>query len=121
MDSSTPGSTREQRQSVRRVLLSNAIFIALDVSSQVARTIDLSIGGMSLILPQPLPIGQVCAVTFDVPYDQSKQRALVSGRVASCIPDGNNAYRVGVRFVQADAISKQLIKTAVEQYLATDN
>lgn len=106
------------RQSARRTLLGSAIFIALDVSSRLARTIDLSVGGMSLILPQPLPIGRVCAVTFDVPYDKEKQRALVSGRVVSCIPDGNNAYRIGVRFVQADPVSKQLIKTAVEKYLA---
>lgn len=119
MNSPASNPQRELRQSKRRELLGNAIFIALDVKSRLAATLDLSTGGLSLTLPQPLTIGQACAITFDVPSDTQKQRALISGRVASCVPSGET-YRIGIRFVQADAVSKQLIQTAVEQYLATE-
>lgn len=112
--------TRELRQSIRRELLSNAIFIAVDVSSKLARTIDLSTGGLSLTLPQPLKLGQICAITFDVPHDQFKQRALISGRVASCFLRDDNAYRIGIRFIQVDSVSKQLIQAAVDRYLAKE-
>lgn len=120
MDPSNKNS-RELRQSIRRELLSQAIFIAVDVTSRLARTIDLSTGGLSLTLPQPLNNGQTCAITFDVPYDQHRQRALISGRVTSCIAREDGSYRVGIRFVQADAVSKKLIQEAVDKHLAKDD
>ena len=119
MESEDEKTTREMRQSTRRALLSQAIFIALDVSSRFARTIDLSTGGLSVTLPQALRIGQSCAITFDVPHDDFSQRALITGRVTSCVASEDGSHRIGIRFVQADPVSKQLIKEAVDKYLET--
>jgi hypothetical protein len=111
---------REKRQSTRKALLSKAIFISLNVTSKFASTIDLSTGGLSITLPAPLAVGQLCAISFDVPLEDVQRRALISGRVTSCVERGEQDYRVGIRFVQADATSKALVRAAVEKYLNQD-
>jgi hypothetical protein len=111
----SPG--REKRQSIRKALLSKAIFISLNVTAKFASTIDLSVGGLSVTLPAPLAVGQLCAISFDVPIEHAQQRALISGRVTSCVERDAQDYRVGIRFVQADATSKELVKAAVDHYL----
>lgn len=117
MSESLGKTKRELRKSARKALLSNAIFFSLNVASKTALTIDLSVGGLSLTLPQALRIGQLCAISFDVPADNSKQRTLISGRVTSCLYKDDKSYRIGIQFTQADSVSIQLIKDAVEQYL----
>lgn len=118
MHSVRNSATREKRQAVRKALLGKALFISLKVSTKLTSTIDLSTGGLSLSLPAPLEIGQACAVSFDVPMARLNQRALVTGRVASCIELGANDYRVGIRFVQADPVSRELVNAAVANYLS---
>ncbi|MBI1890646.1 MAG: PilZ domain-containing protein [Burkholderiales bacterium] len=110
-------STKEQRKSARKALLSNAIFISLNVTSKLASTIDLSEEGVSLNLTSPLKIGQVCAITFDVPIGDATQRALISGKVASCIEKGPEEFRVGIHFGQVDQTSKELIHLALDKHL----
>jgi hypothetical protein len=82
-----------------------------------AITIDISTGGLSLTVPQAMEIGQACAISFDVPGKQSKQRTLIRGTVASCVAKGADGYRIGVHYVEPDPVSKQLIQAAVESYL----
>jgi hypothetical protein len=73
--------------------------------------------GVSLNLPSALNVGQSCAITFDVPADGRLQRALISGKVASCVENGDHGYRVGIHFVQVDQTSKELIRLALDKYL----
>jgi len=109
-------TTKDLRKSVRKILLSPAIFVSQNVRLKSAITIDISTGGISLSVPDALPVGQSCAISFDVPGDQSKQRTLISGTIASCIAKGDE-YRVGVHYVESDPISKELIQAAIERYL----
>lgn len=115
-DKSAVSSAEDLRKSVRKVLLSQAIFVSQNLRVKSAITIDISTGGLSLMVPEPLQIGQACAISFDVPGKRSKQRTLISGTVASCIAKGAS-YRVGVHYVESDPVSKQLIRAAVELYL----
>jgi len=110
-------TARDLRKSVRKPLPSKAIFISLNVASKAAPTIDLSEGGLSLTLDKPLELDRLCAITFDVPVGALTQRALVSGRVKSCVEQSPQAYRIGIQLVQADVTSLELIKLAVNQYL----
>ena len=120
-DNSGSGSPRDLRKSVRKVLLSDAIFVSKDVRLKSAVTIDISTGGLSLTLPQALEIGLACAISFDVPSMQNKQRTLIRGTVASCIAKGDEGYRIGVHYVEPDPVSKQLIQMAVDSYLEQSN
>lgn len=109
---------KDLRKSVRKVLLSHAIFVAQNLRIKSAVTIDISTGGISLTIPQALEIGQSCAISFDVPgQEDSKQRTLISGTVASCIDKGAEGFRIGVHYSESDPVSKELIKTAVDHYL----
>ncbi|MBI1891864.1 MAG: PilZ domain-containing protein [Burkholderiales bacterium] len=105
------------RKSARKILLSSAIFASHGMAFQFMSTLDLSTGGISLVLPMPLQIGQLCATSFDVPARRSWQRTLACGRVRSCVEMGINDYRIGIHFIQADAISVSLIREAIERYL----
>src|SRR5271156_5619593 len=82
----------EMRKSVRKVLLSHAIFVSQKLRVKSAVTIDISTGGMSLTIPEALEVGKRCAISFDVPGLQSKQRTLIRGTVASCIAK-DDGYR----------------------------
>lgn len=110
----------EQRKSVRKVMLSKAIFVSHDVRSSSAVTLDISTGGLSVTLPSPLEIGQACAISFDVPTETMRERSLINGTVSSCVPRGDHGYRIGIHYVQSDDISKQLIAAAVDTYLDED-
>ena len=108
---------QDMRKSVRKVLLSHAIFVSQKLRVKSAVTIDISTGGISLTIPEALEVGKACAISFDVPGQQkSRQRTLIRGTIASCIArDG--AYRIGVHYVQSDPVSKELIAAAVESHL----
>jgi hypothetical protein len=116
-DKSAPDSPGDLRKSVRKVLLSHAIFVSQKLRLKSAVTIDISTGGLSLTIPEKLEVGQACAISFDVPGKQSKQRTLIRGTIASCVSKGDEGYRIGVHYVESDPVSKQLIKAAVDRYL----
>jgi c-di-GMP-binding flagellar brake protein YcgR len=100
------------------VLLSHAIFVSQNLRIKSAITIDISTGGISLTIPESLEVGQACAISFDVPdQEDSKQRTLISGTVASCVAKGKDGYRIGVHYSETDPVSKKLIKAAVDHYL----
>lgn len=108
---------REHRRAIRKTLRSNAIFISLKVASKTAMTLDLSTGGVSLTLSEPLQLGRSCAISFDVPSDCKKQRTLIRGHIVSCIRKSAHAYRIGIRFIHADPTSRALIDAAVDHHL----
>ncbi len=107
----------EHRRAIRKILHSDALFISQQVTVKSAFTLDLSRGGLSLTLPHPLPDGQRCAISFDVPTGRNRQRTLVRGSIVSCIRNSINAYRIGVQFAYADPTSRQLIDAALEHHL----
>lgn len=114
------GNGADMRKSVRKVMLSKAIFVTHNVRSSSAITLDISTGGLSVTLPGPLEVGQACAISFDVPTEGMKERSLINGTVSSCVPRGDQAFRIGIHYVQSDEISKQLIAAAVDTYLDED-
>lgn len=109
---------KEHRQTIRKKLNSDTIFISLKMTSRAGHTLDLSTGGVSLTLPDALPIGASCALSFGVPAGPKRQRTVIRGTVVSCIRRGAEGYRVGIRFIHADATSRELIETAVDHHLS---
>lgn len=108
---------KENRKSIRKILDSHAICIAIDTFEKAAPTIDLSTGGLSLTLPSPIDVGKRCAISFEVPGTEAKSTALMNGSVMSCVPIGSQAYRIGIQFRHADAVSQQLVIDAVNRHL----
>ena len=106
----------DMRKSVRKILLSHAIFVSQKLRLKSAVTVDISTGGLSLIVPEPLEIGRACAISFDVPGEASMERTLIQGTIASCVAK-EDGYRIGVHYVQSDPVSKQLIQAAIDRHL----
>lgn len=110
-------SISEQRKAARKILLGRAVFASPELTVSSALTIDLSTGGLSLILPKALGDQPNCAVSFDVPLEYQPQRVLVSGRVISCEKKAPQSYRVGVQFIHADWDSFEMIRMAIDHNL----
>jgi c-di-GMP-binding flagellar brake protein YcgR len=74
-----------------------------------ARTVDISLGGLSLVVPGQLHIGQTCDVEFEAPLNGKTVRVIASGKVVYCIHGETDGFRIGLQFMQLDAaISKTL-------------
>lgn len=116
-DKPAEGTAMDKRRFDRKELLTQAIFVSQHVRLKSAVTIDISTGGLSLTVPEPMKIGQVCAVSFDVPAQDSKQRTLVRGTIASCVGNQVDGYRIGIQHMESDPVSRQLIEAAVDHYL----
>jgi PilZ domain len=113
-----PAVTQDKRHFNRKELLTQAIFVSSNLRLKSAVTIDISTHGMSLTVPDSIAIGEACAISFDVPDHDSKQRTLVRGHIASCVATGDGSYRVGIKHLESDPVSRQLIEAAVDHYLA---
>ena len=112
-----PPIAEDKRHFHRKELLTQAIFVSSSLRLKSAVTIDISTHGLSLSVPQAIAVGETCAVSFDVPAQDSKQRTLVHGHIASCVAARDGSYRIGIKHLESDPISRQLIEAAVDHYL----
>lgn len=62
------------------------------------QTIDISVGGLSVMLPVALPTSTPCAVRFELMIDGRLVRFAGSGKVIHCSLAGMNGFRVGMKF-----------------------
>jgi c-di-GMP-binding flagellar brake protein YcgR len=65
-----------------------------------ARTVDISIGGVGLVAPKPLTVGEV--VTDEFPLEGPDRRALVEGVAGRVVHSAFDldGYKVGVEFLE---------------------
>jgi c-di-GMP-binding flagellar brake protein YcgR len=67
-----------------------------------ARMIDVSLGGICVVLAGQLPVGQPCMVAFDPTINGKPKRITASVRVIYSIL-GTDGFRTGLQFVELDA------------------
>lgn len=79
------------------------------------RTLDLSLGGMLLLLPLSLPVGTTCLLHLRVPASPSGTRDVSAGaRVASIVLSGREGgFLAGLRFTWLSPASQ----AGLEDYL----
>jgi hypothetical protein len=116
-DTPAASSAIDKRRGDRKELLTQAIFVSQHVRLKSAVTIDISTCGLSLTVPEAMKVGRTCAISFDVPTQNSKQRTLIQGTIASCVGNDADGYRIGVQYQESDPVSRQLIEAAVDHYL----
>lgn len=103
----------EQRKYPRRPLKRRARVIARNGPPIEGSTLDVSSGGMCLILPQQLAPGMPCAISFDLPVNAFKQTVSAVARVAWSVC-GTQGFKTGVQFTEVDPASA----TAIARYVA---
>jgi len=73
------------------------------------RTVDVSTGGVSLLLPHPVPPSGRCTVKFAVPGNGKPIALSVQASAVYCTLSGVDGFRVGFAFVDLDAASLRIL------------
>ena len=77
------------------------------------RTWDLSVDGMCLITPRPMPPGRHCTVTFAIPQNGGDVTVTTSLKIVYSSYTGPEAFKVGAVFSNLDADVAEAIHSFV--------
>lgn len=86
----------EQRQT-RKIFKVKAVIAASGAAPVVARTADISGAGMSVTVPDPLPVGFNARIAFDLLVDGKPTPISTGVRVTSCIFSSGD-FKVALHF-----------------------
>jgi c-di-GMP-binding flagellar brake protein YcgR len=86
----------------RKPLRCPALVALPGITPVKAKMIDVSLGGICVLLAGQLPVGQPCMVAFDPTINGKPRRITASVRVIYSIL-GNDGFRTGLQFVELDA------------------
>ena len=81
----------------------------------LSSTKDVSAGGVSLTLPNPIPIGSPLRLEISVP--PLSRSIAAQGRVVRCLPMQRGGFDVGIRFEQIGPGDQKDLREAVEQFI----
>lgn len=107
--------TREQRQSIRKRLDADGI-LSVDGVQHRVRTIDVSAGGLSIVLAKQLTVRRNCHAQFALTLNGQAHIVAASCHVIYCFYTSDKAYRAGLQFLSIALNGAELI----EQFIATE-
>lgn len=99
----------ETRSSPRKNLRAQARVVLPGLTPLKAKTIDISMGGVSLIMAEQLPVGKSCTVAFEAPLNGNVVRVVAVAKVIYTILKGIDGYRTGMQFVEIDAANNKAL------------
>lgn len=107
-------SESDARTSPRKTLRCHAK-VAVPGSAPInARTVDISMGGVCVFVPEQLPVGQACMIAFEATTVTGKVRAVATAaKVAYSILSGTDGFRTGLQFTRLDAEIKKTLAELV--------
>ncbi len=73
------------------------------------RTVDISLGGLCLIVSEQLPVGRTCYVGFEAPLNGKAVRITATAKIVYSILSGTDGFRTGVQFTELDAANNKLL------------
>lgn len=112
--------TREQRQSVRKRLNADGI-LSVDGTQHRVRTIDLSAGGLSIVLSRQLTVRRNCHVQFALDLDGQTHIVAGSCHVIYCFLTHERSFRAGLQFLSLALNGAELIERFIAMVIpATD-
>lgn len=86
-----------------------------DKASLDARTLDISLGGICLLAPEPVGFGQYGVVKFEVAIADAPRQFTAVARSVYSVPSGEAGFKVGFQFVQLDAANTALVNDLMAQ------
>jgi len=102
MSSETRVYPRKAMRCQARIALSNA-------ASMKCRTVDVSLGGVSVMVPEQLSIGSTCAISFECLHNGKTLQVTAAARVVYSALSGQDGYRVGMQFLRMDPASQAVL------------
>ena len=105
---------KDLRTEARKVLRC-AARIALNDARQIkGRTIDISMGGISMMLDEPFTVPQQCAIAFDAPVGGKIVNINVTAKSTYCTCVGTSGFRVGFQFDQKSEATVKAIRQLMQ-------
>ena len=105
---------KEQRTEARKTLRCAATVSSPKGPPHLGRTVDISLHGVSIMLPKPMSVGDQFTVCFDTMTGNKMHSVKASARVAYCICVGTSGFRSGFQFVQLDERNAKIIKGVMQ-------
>jgi c-di-GMP-binding flagellar brake protein YcgR len=99
---------KETRSNPRKILRCPAQ-IQLQGASMRGRTIEISLSGLAVTMPEQMQPGQGCKVIFDALIDGKTSRITADANVVYSILSGTEGFRIGLKFAQIDAATNKLL------------
>ena len=99
----------ETRIYPRKVLRGQARVALPGMPAMRAKTIDVSLGGICMMVPEQIPPGKVCNVGFEAPLNGKMVRVFAVGKVVYSILAGTDGFRTGLQFTEVDAANNKLL------------
>jgi c-di-GMP-binding flagellar brake protein YcgR len=103
----------EHRIHPRREFDCHARLAVGDRASLDARTVDISLGGICLMVPEAVPFGQFGVVKFEVEIGGELRAFSAVVRAVYGIPRAGDGYKIGFQFAQLDPANAALIQALV--------
>ncbi|HXA46279.1 MAG TPA: PilZ domain-containing protein [Burkholderiaceae bacterium] len=105
---------KEQRTEERKTLRCAATITSAKTAPLLGRTVDISLHGVSIMLPKPMNVGEQFTVSFDTMTGNKIHAVKASARVTYCICVGTSGFRSGFQFAQLDEKSIKIIKDLMQ-------
>ncbi|HJV74851.1 MAG TPA: PilZ domain-containing protein [Noviherbaspirillum sp.] len=99
----------ETRSAPRKALRAHARVVLPGAAPLRAKTIDVSMGGVSIIVAEQIPVGQKCTVAFEAPFNGTMVRVVAVARIVYSILKGTDGYRTGMQFVEIDEANNRAL------------
>ena len=99
----------EVRSFPRKLLRCNAVVVVEGLAPMRSKTKDVSLGGVCVILPEPLPIGTKCMVAFEASLHGRMVQVKATAKVAYSVLSGVEGFRTGVQFIHLDETSDKML------------
>jgi c-di-GMP-binding flagellar brake protein YcgR len=107
--------TMQERSDRRAAVRYPATLTLIDGTRLGAETVDISHGGISVLVATGVRLAQVCAIDIRLQFDQVAHQILAMGPVVYCEPAAGGGFRAGIQLIAVDPASAQVI----ERLLAT--
>jgi len=107
-------ASKDLRAESRKVLRCTARIVLNNATQIKGRTLDISMGGISVMLDEPLAVQQQCSIEFDAPVGGKIVNVNVMAKSTYCTCVGTSGFRVGFQFGQKSEAALKAIRQLMQ-------
>ncbi len=100
----------DSRANARKILRCPARVTLPDGTALRGRTFDVSMGGMSIMMDNQLPLGTRCNVAFEALTGGKTIKVNVTAKAIHCALSGTDGFRIGFQFDRNDEAAAKAVR-----------
>lgn len=106
----------DRRRTPRKKLVRRVTLALPSGETLKGMTVDISQGGLSVLVDKAIPLDQSCVVRFDMYFNGRSMSVTGAGKVRNCSLSGLDGFRIGMIFAIANSAAQEFIN----DYLGPD-